>query len=159
MRPASWRGMLLAASLALAALGCGNNPVTPTGVARAALTITSSPSPIVAVQRSPVGPTFFLMWTVNIQETAGQGGEVQEVKASLFDDVTGVLVSVVSFDSDDLTVFVGEKRIEANGSLEVPQQLSYVLPDGRRTANLTITVRFRDDRGNTFDQAVLVKVV
>jgi hypothetical protein len=66
---------------------------------------------------------------------------------------------VVSFDSDDLTVFVGSKRIEANGSLDVPQQLSYTLPDARHTANLTITVTFRDDRGNTFDQAVLVKVV
>ena len=159
MHPASWRGMLLAASLALAALGCGDSPVTPTGVARAALTVAASPSPIAAVVTNVVGPTFFVMWTVNIQETAGLGGEVQEVRACLFDDVTGVLVSVVSFDSDDLTVFVGSKRIEPNGTLAVPQQLSYVLPDGRHTANLTITVTFRDDRGNTFDQAVLVKVV
>jgi len=151
--------MALAATLAAAAFGCGDNPVTPTGVARAALTVTASPSPIAAVQTSVVGPVFFLMWTVNIQETAGLGGEVQEVRASLFDDVTGVLVAVVSFDSDDLTVFVGSKRIEPNGSLAVPQQLSYTLPDGRHTANLTITVTFRDDRGNNIDQAVLVKVI
>lgn len=159
MRPERWSGMLLAAGLAVAASGCGDDAVTPTGVARAALTVTVSPSPIAAVQTSVVGPTFFVMWTVKIQETAGQGGEVQEVKASLFDDVTGALISVVSFDSDDLTVFVGENRIEANGALEVPQQLSYVLPDGGHVANLAITVRFRDDRGNDIDQAVLVKVV
>lgn len=159
MRPVRWSGLLLAASLAVAASGCGDDPVTPTGVARAAITVTASPSPIAAVQTSVVPPTFFVMWTVNIQETAGQGGEVQEVKASLFDDVTGVLVSVVTFDSDDLTVFVGENRIEANGMLAVPQQLSYLLPDGRHTANLIITVRFLDDRGNNIDQAVLVKIV
>ena len=78
---------------------------------------------------------------------------------SLFDDATGALVAVVSFDSDDLTVFVGEKRIEANGTLDVEQQLSYSLPEGRRAASLAITVSFRDDRGNEFDQAVLVKVI
>jgi hypothetical protein len=148
----------MAVGLAVAASGCSDGPVTPTGVPRAVIAVTVTPNPIAAVETSVVPPVFFVMWTVNIQETAGQGGEVQEVRASLFDDVTGALVAVITYDSDDLTVFVGENRVEANGTLNVPQQLSYTLPDGRHVANLAITVKLRDDNGNDIDQAFLVKI-
>lgn len=145
--------------LVLAALllpGC-NNDQTPTGGASAGrITITCDPNPIATIQSNPIGPTFAVRWEITMKESAGLGGSVELLSARLFDDVTGLAIASNSFDDRDLLVFVGTKRIEANGMLEIPQELSYVAA-AKRPASLTLLVRFRDDRGNLSETAILVK--
>ena len=97
-------------------------------------------------------------YRVTIQELNGLGGEILFVSAQIYDPQTGLLVSLTYFDSADLIVFVGEKRIEPGGTLVVPQTTSYFLPDFRVNALLAINVQMKDDRDNLINQSVLVKV-
>lgn len=145
---------------ALAALGScgGNSPTVPSGVTRAFIVVTVSPNPLPAVITSAIGPVFTSQWKVKITESAGLGGDLQEVRASIFDDATGILVGSTAFDDRDLVVFVGTKRVEGGGILEIDQQLSYSLSASQTAAALTVQVRFKDDRGNVQDQALLVKI-
>jgi hypothetical protein len=80
------------------------------------------------------------------------------VTSSVFDPETGLQVALSYFDSADLVVFVGSKRIEAGGTLVVPQTVSYVLPDFRTAASLTVSIQVKDDRNNLFNQSLLVKI-
>jgi len=154
----SCRAVLGAVAFAALASCGGNSPTGPSGVTRAVIAITVSPSPIPAVITSAIGPVFTSQWKVKVSETAGLGGDLQEVRASIFDDATGILVGSTSFDDRDLVVFVGTKRVEGGGSLDIEQQLSYRLSANPTAAALTVQVRFKDDRGNVQDQALLVKI-
>ena len=49
-------------------------------------------------------------------------------------------------------------QIQPGGTLEVPQNPAYVLPDFRKEAQLTVNVQLRDDRSNVVNQSVLVKI-
>ena len=60
------------------------------------------------------------------------------------------------YDDRDLLVFIGENRVEANGTLDIPQDLSYVAAATRPTS-VVVAVRFRDDRGNLIEPSLLVK--
>jgi len=158
MRVSRSRALLGAAALAALA-GCGSDsPTIPTDVAQAALTVTVKPNPITAPVTNPLGPVYTAGWTVTVTETAGLGGMVTAVKASVYDAATGALVGTYNYDDKDLLVFVGTNRIEAKGSLEVPQQLSYVLSAGKTSALLTVVVDFKDDKQHTLETSVLVKI-
>lgn len=147
---------LPAALLLVVALpGCGNSTPTPTGVASAVIRLTIAPNPIATISTS--GSTFVVRWTSTIKETAGQGATVELVEARLYDDATGVVIAANAFDDKDLVVFVGSKRVEASSSLDVPQELSYTAT-AKRAALLTVRVRVKDDKGNTLEQSLLVKV-
>jgi len=141
--------------LVVALAGCGNSSPTPTGVGSAVITLTIAPNPIAAVPTS--GSTFVVRWTSTIKETAGQGATVELVEARLYDDATGIVIAANAFDDKDLVVFVGSKRVEASSSLEIPQELSYTATV-KRAALLTVRVRVKDDKGNTLEQSLLVKV-
>jgi hypothetical protein len=80
------------------------------------------------------------------------------VASSVFDPESGQRVAFSYFDSADLVVFVGEKRIEPLGTLVVPQTISYLLPDFRVPATLTVAIQVTDDRGNLINESVLVKI-
>jgi len=92
------------------------------------------------------------------RELAGLGGELIFVSAQIYDPETGLLVALTYFDGADLIVFVGDKRVEAGGTLVVPQSTSYILPDFRTTAVLAVNVQMKDDRENLINQSILVKV-
>jgi hypothetical protein len=147
--------LAVALVLAVALAGCGNSTPTPTGVPSAAITLTVAPNPIPTVTTS--GSTFVVRWTSTIKEIAGQGATVELVAAALFDEATGVVIAANAFDDKDLIVFVGSKRVEANSKLDIPQELSYTATI-RRPAFLIVRVRVKDDRGNTLEQQLLVKV-
>ena len=159
MRLARSAGALLCAGALAATSGChSNSPTAPTGVLRAVLVLSVTPNPLKGTITNVVGPVFTTQWTLKIQETAGLGGVVQQVKASIYDDTSGVLVSTTLFDDKDLIVFVGTNRIEPNGSLEVPQQLSYQLSPNQTAASLTLSVQFKDDKGLVQEPSFLVKI-
>jgi hypothetical protein len=151
-----------AASILLAAssFACGGNPVSPTDVLRAVISVNTNPNPVTAIASTRLGTTFSARFKVEVTESAGQGGEVQAVNSTLYDEVTGKIVGAVNYDSADLLVFVGQKRIEANGTLEVPIQIDYLIPTDvtAKAARLQVLVTFKDDRGNTVSSSVLVKV-
>jgi hypothetical protein len=130
-------------------------------VTRAAIGITVAPNPITATTSVQLGFSWSIRFTVTITETAGLGGDVQLVSAALFDDVTGKQVAANLYDDKDLVVFVGKKRIEPKGSLDVTMQLDYAIPNDAtaKAADLTVVVQFKDDKGNLLTQSVLIKVV
>jgi hypothetical protein len=149
----------LAASVLLAVPACNNTP-SPTEVARAQISADVTPRPIAALPSNRLGYAFTAQFKVVISEIAGQGGEVQEVTSTLYDEVSLAEVGLVTYDSADLVVFVGEKRVEAGGRLEVPQQIDYVIPGNAalKAAVLHVVVRFKDDRANNLRSSALVKV-
>ncbi len=147
---------LVVAALALGLPGCSDDPVVPAGVAIASITLTADPNPITTLQSSPAGPTWAVRYFAKLKETNGLGGEVELITGSMFDDTTGLLIARNQFDGADLVVFVGSKRVEPNGTLDIPQELTYVAP-AKRATTVVVTVRFRDDRGNLIEPSLLVK--
>jgi hypothetical protein len=146
--------VLLAVLLAPA---CGNDTPTIGEAQRAAIAVTVDPNPVPPSQNTLTG-TVSIGYRVKITEIAGLGGEIVFVSAQVYDPETGLLHALTYFDSADLIVFVGEKRVEAGGTLEVPQTTSYVLPDFRVNAFLAVNVQMKDDRDNLINQSVLVRV-
>jgi hypothetical protein len=153
----SWACVALAA--ALLAPGCNSTP-SPTAVARAVIVVSIDPTPVLAVVSSRAGTAFSARFRVVIKEVAGQGGEVQEVRTTLYDEISGVPVGAVNYDSADMVVFVGEKRVEAGGTLEVPIQIDYVIPNDvtQKAARLNAYVELKDDKDNLVSASILVRV-
>jgi hypothetical protein len=98
-------------------------------------------------------------YVVTIREAAGLGGQINFVNSTVFDPSTGLQVTVNYFDSADLKVFVGTDRVDANGELKVAQTTSYVLPDFKVAANLTVNVQVADDQGTLINQSTLLPIV
>jgi hypothetical protein len=149
---------LLAPLVALALLpGCSSSPTVPSGVLRSVIVLSVTPSPLVPLVATP--PVYSLRYTVKVSEVAGLGGELQFVNGTVFDDVSGLTVGLNNYDSADLVVFVGTKRIDANQSRDVQQEIAYQLPLNSNKAILTVNIQFKDDRGNFISQSILVRVV
>jgi hypothetical protein len=154
----SRKPLLGAVALAASLLsGCGNNNNTITSIPRAALTVSVDPAPVPPSQNVLTG-VVSIGYKIHVTETAGLGGIMQFVSSSVYDPTTGQLLSLTYFDGDDLVVFVGTKRINPGETLTVPQTMSYALPDLSKNATLVINVQMLDDRDNTINQSVLVKV-
>jgi len=139
--------------------GCSNDttPSNPSAL-RSIITVTITPSPVPGSQNALTGAVT-AAYKITVSERQGLGGELVFVNSTVFDPQSGVQVGANYWDGDDLVVFVGTKRVEGGGSLEIPQTLSYILPDLRREATLTVAVQFKDDRGNTINVSQLVNVV
>jgi hypothetical protein len=154
----SFRLLVLVLASGLLAAACGNDNVTlPDGASRAIIQVTIEPSPVPPSQ-NPLTGTVSVGYKVVITETNGLGGEVLFVSSQIYDPETGLQVALTYFDAADLVVFVGSKRLEPLGTLNVPQTASYVLPDYRVPALLAVNVQMKDDRGNLLNQSVLVKI-
>jgi hypothetical protein len=143
--------------LALLVPACGEDTPTIGDASRAVLQLTVDPSPVPPSQNVLTG-VVSIGYRITITELAGLGGELQFVSAQVYDPETGLLASLTYFDGADLVVFVGDKRVEAGGTLVVPQTTSYQLPDFRTNALLAINVQMRDDHENLINQSLLVKV-
>jgi hypothetical protein len=155
---ASTFSLAVAAALLLSA--CADNTPNPTDVARAVIFVSVDPTPVIAVASTRIGATFSARFKAVIKETAGQGGEVRGVRATLYDEVTGVPVGFLFYDTADMIVFVGEERVEAGGTLEVPIQIDYAIPGdiNAKAARLHVSVDLEDDKGNAVNASALVKV-
>jgi len=152
------RPLALGLALALLAPGCGEDNITqPDGAARAILVVTVEPNPVPGSQ-SPLTGAVSVAYGIVITEVNGLGGELVFVSSQIYDPETGQQVALNYFDAADLVVFVGSKRIDPLGTLNVPQTASYVLPDFRKPAQLAVNVQMKDDRGSLLNQSVLVKI-
>ena len=148
--------LVLLAALLVPACG-GNSSVTNPNVSIAVIQVTVDPNPVPPSQNSLTGAVT-VGYRVTITETNGLGGTVNFVSAQVYDPLTGLQVALTYFDSSDLVVFVGSKRIEPLGTLVVPQTAAYLLPDLRTAALLAVNVQVTDDRANLINQSVLVKI-
>ncbi len=145
--------------LGVACLACGSSTPTSTPGLVAFLTLEVTPNPVASTLYSTIGPAYAATWTTSIIESAGQGGTVQFVKASVYDNTTGALLATSNFDDKDLVVFVGSNRVEANSALAVPQQATFTPSTGvGKAATLTVTVTFKDDTGVVQERSILAKV-
>lgn len=152
------RAVLLVLFAALLPACSSNTPSIPGGVLRSALSLTVTPSPVTPNITS--APILSVQYTVKIEETAGLGGELQYVNGTIFSQATGAALAFNNYDSADIVVFVGNKRLEGGKSVNVSQQIDYVFPSGATslTAFLTVAVQLKDDRGNFVNQSILVPV-
>jgi hypothetical protein len=150
---------LLAVPLAAALLApaCGNDNITLPDVTRAVLDISVDPNPVPGTQNE-VTLSVSTTYRVTITETAGLGGEIVFVSSSVYDPSTGRQVALNYYDSTDLTVYVGSKRIEPLGQLAVPQTTTYTLSDFTVPANLVVAAQLKDDRSNLINTSLLVKI-
>jgi len=151
------RRLALVLAVALLAPACGEDTVTNPGSSRAVIEVTVDPNPVPGSQ-NPLTGAISVGYKVVITEVNGLGGEVLFVSSQIYDPETGLQVALTYFDSADLLVFVGSKRVEALGSLTVSQTSSYILPDYRLPAQLAVNFQMKDDRGNLLNQSVLVKI-
>ncbi len=150
------RRFALVLAAALLAPACGGGTTAPSGT-RAVIAVTVDPNPVPPSQ-SPLTGVVSVGYKVVITETNGGGGEVLFVSSQIYDPATGAQVALTYFDSSDLVVFVGSKTIEPKGTLTVPQTASYILPDLRTAANMTVNVQVQGDQGALINQSVLVKI-
>jgi hypothetical protein len=153
------RRLALLAALAAAALlpGCGGTtPITIGTGSRAILVLAVDPIPLVASENT-IG-TASASYKLTITETNGLGGEFAFVSGSVYDPASGNLVALNYYDSADMLVYVGTRRIEANGSVNLTQTVSYTLPTLTKAATLTINVQIKDDKGSTVNASKLVNI-
>lgn len=140
--------------LALLAGAC-NSPSTPT----------PSPSPtsgprgaiVVTVETQPLVPSgdpsrpLLASWFVTVRETNGLGGNVIFLNSSMRDARSGASARPtgdIALGTSELTTLLGTTRIEARGSVRIPESLAYGLASGARSVRLTVAVQVKDDSGN-----------
>ncbi|HSD29814.1 MAG TPA: hypothetical protein VLL75_21100 [Vicinamibacteria bacterium] len=150
--------VLLPALLAGALLGpgCSNSPTTP-DASRAVIEVSVEPNPVTGTQNEltfAVSATY----SITIQEAGGLGGEIVFISAAVYEPSTGRQVALNYYDSADLVVYQGGKRLEPLGQLVVPQTTSYTLSDFTKPADLVVTVQVKDDRTNLIYSSLLVKI-
>jgi len=142
--------------LAVALPGCSNTPTVPTGIARAVITVKVEPSPVpITTSTSSIG-LHTVKYKVVVTETAGLGGEFVQINSTVFDETTGASMGINNYDAADLVVFVGSKRLEASKSVQIQQQIDFVLPKDFKGGRIALAVQFRDDRANLQTQSLRV---
>jgi hypothetical protein len=142
---------------ALLAPACGNDNITLPDVTRAVIEVTVDPNPIPGTQNEltlAVSATY----QITLTETEGLGGEILFVSSVVYDPSTGRPAAINYYDSADLVVYVGSKRLEPLGTLVIPQSTSYTLSDFKKPANLVVSTQLRDDRTNLINASLLVKI-
>jgi hypothetical protein len=149
--------LVVLAVLGLPACETGTGTPTQPAIASSVIAISVDPSPVVGSQNA-VTKAVTAKFKVNIEEQNGLGCDVMFVSVAVFDPTSGAQMSLVYFDGADLVVFVGSKRIEALGTLVVPETLTYVLADGSIAANVTIAVQVKDDRSNLLNLSLMAKI-
>ncbi len=142
---------------ALLAPGCGNNNPTNPDVGRAVIEISVEPNPVAGTQNE-LTLAVTATYTITVKETSGLGGEVVFISSAVYEPSTGKQVALNYYDSTDLVVYQGGKRIEPLGQLVLPQSTSYTLSDYTKAADLVVTVQFKDDRTNLIYSSILAKI-
>lgn len=157
MREPTRLGLPLVVLAAVLLPACGSDTGTIPDVPAAGIVVTVDPNPVPPSQ-DPFSGIVSIGYRVTITEINGLGGDVQFVSGQVYDPTNGQLRNQTYFDSADLIVFVGSKRVEALDSLVVPQTLNYTLPEGRVNALLAVNVQLKDDRENLINSSLLVRV-
>ena len=152
-KSASWAlGLLLAGS------GCGYEgdlpattepPPPPVPPAEAAIALSLSSSPISADVAVAGSAPWSAEWTLTIQETAGIGGDIDFVRATLT-DLTEALIAETELDVEQVSEQLdGSNHIEGGSNQEIFMSLSVDFPADVHSGDLHVTLQLSDDRGNT----------
>ena len=157
VRFGSGSAMLWLLALVLAFPGCGfegdlptppappSPPVPPT---QASLLLSLSSSPIDAVVPTDGSTAFSAAWTLSVKETAGIGGAIDSVRATLV-DAGGATIAETELDVPELSEQLGgSNRIGGGSDHGIAMSMSFNFPDETATGNLHVSVQMTDDRGN-----------
>ena len=142
---------------------CSNNNTSPTAptpaATQASLTLSVAPSPITAVRCSPLcvgtsGATFpySVSLVLNIQETAGVGGNINQV--SLAPSIGTGVQSPLVYGPDIVVQRSGTNHVGARGTLSFPA--TFLISTVPFVVN--VAVAFGDDKGNPINGTAQVTV-
>lgn len=157
-KPAAWvLGLLLAGS------GCGfegelptptKPPSPPVPPSQAAIALSLSPSPIDAVVAVDGGAPWSAQWTLSVQETAGIGGGIDFVRATLADSA-GASIAETELDVGQVSGQLGgSNHIRGGSKQEILMNLNFAFPVDVPSGDLRVSLQLSDDRGNTVSAAV-----
>jgi hypothetical protein len=157
VRAGSTSAARLALGLLLAGSGCGfdgelptpprpPSPPSPPGQAAIALSLGSSPinANVVVDGSTP----WSAQWTVGVRETAGVGGAIDFVHATLADS-SGASIAETELDAGAVGAQLGgSNRIPGGSTQSIPMSLEFDFPEDVLYADLHVTLQLSDDRGN-----------
>jgi len=105
-------------------------------------------SPVDAAFTEDASPPWTAEWTVNVRETAGIGGAIDLVQATLSDS-NGEPIAETELDAAQVAEQLGgSNRIAAGGNVAIAMSLGFAFPEDTFSASLEVTVELSDDRGN-----------
>jgi hypothetical protein len=119
-------------------------PPVPPSQAEIALSI--NPTPIDAVAAAEGAP-WFSEWTVEVRETAGLGGTIDFVRATLT-DASGKSLGETELDVDDVTAQIGSPQLRGASLQRLEMSLAFEFPTDVISGDLQVTLQLTDDRGN-----------
>ena len=147
----------------LASSGCGfegdlpappTPPTPPVPPTQAVIALSLNPSPVDAVIATDGSTPWSAVWTVSVGETAGIGGNIDFVRATLSDSA-GASLAETELDAAQLSAQLGGTTHVLGGSRhDIAMDLAFDFPPDIHTANLSVTVQLTDDRGNTISTTV-----
>lgn len=158
------------AMLLLTAAACGGGGAAAPTVAsapvppqHAAVGIAVAPAPIASATTAPGDPSAprLAVWTLTITESAGVGATLNFVNETLRDAQSGAVADPggeASLGASDIVTLAGAVRLPPRGTLTLPCQLVYGLPDGSVGGRLTLTLQLTDDTGQLVSASVSVPV-
>jgi hypothetical protein len=132
-------------------------PSAPT--AQAKLSVFVVPNPVIALRDARHPNSRAARWTVQIVETAGVGGALSFVNATLREIDTGAPVEPqgsLSMDAAEIRQRIGTDHIAAGGALSLEQSLAYESAGSGGT--LAVALQLVDDNGNLVGGSVTVPV-
>jgi hypothetical protein len=142
--------------LLLAASGCGfegelptpaKPPSPPVPPSQAAIALTLSSSPINANVVVDGSTPWSAQWTVGVRETAGVGGAIDFVRATLADS-SGASIAETELDAGEVGAQLGgSNRIPGGSTQNLSMSLEFDFPEDILYADLHVTLQLSDDRG------------
>jgi hypothetical protein len=120
---------------------------------QAAIVLTLSSSPIDAVAAVDGSAAWRAEWTLNVQETAGIGGSIDFVNATLT-DADGASIAETELDATQLSEQLGgSNRIRGGSNQAIVMGLDFDFPSDALSGALHVSMQLSDDRGNTVSAA------
>ncbi len=157
VRAGSTSALLWVLGLLLAGSGCGfegelptppRPPSVPTPPGQAAIALSLSSSPINANVVVDGSTPWSAQWSVGVRETAGVGGAIDFVRATLADS-SGAQVAETELDAAEVGAQLGgSNHIAAGSTHSIPMSLEFDFPEDVLYGDLQVTLQLTDDRGN-----------
>jgi hypothetical protein len=156
-------GLCGCVAVILVAANCGGG-ITPTAPTQASITLTITPNPVTAALCHPTCPSpsgqaypFQASMTVTVQESARISGNVDFINvAPVTND--GIVLPVLGYGPDVIIQRSGSNHVAPSGILSFPLGFLYATGTSSAQLNLTVSIQFTDDKGNTLASSVQVKV-
>jgi len=124
-------------------------PSPPVPPSQAAISLSLSSSPIGAVPVVDGSTAWSSQWSVGVRETAGIGGGIDFVHATLA-DANGESIAETELDASQVSEQLGgSNRIRGGSTQSIAMSLDFDFPeDAPLAGDLHVTLQLSDDRGN-----------